>query len=193
MAIGYKFCPFCKLKNRVEAIICEHCGRSFISGSDNHPTTEDVKDETKYFDKSLKEKIEHVSKEAPVEGIAIYILDRTQPIEVRLEDEFVIGRLTEPTEEKVVDLTAYNGYDLGVSRRHLLIQRAGKGYHAIDLFSTNGTWVNEVSLMPQHPFPLKSGSQIRLGKLRIFIVFHEEAFKDGKQDQASHDQINEPD
>jgi predicted component of type VI protein secretion system len=65
--------------------------------------------------------------------------------------------------------------------------------HTIDLFSTNGTWVNEVSLMPQHPFPLKSGSQIRLGKLRIFIVFHEEAFKDGKQDQASHDQINEPD
>ena len=86
MAIGYKFCPFCKLKNRVDAIICEHCGRSLISGSDNHPTTEDVKDETKYFDKSLKEKIEHVSKEAPVEGIAIYILDRSQPIEVRQED-----------------------------------------------------------------------------------------------------------
>jgi pSer/pThr/pTyr-binding forkhead associated (FHA) protein len=54
-----------------------------------------------------------------------------------------------------------------------MIRRAGKGYNAIDLFSTNGTWVNEVSLVPQSPFPLQSGSQIRLGKLRIFIVFHE--------------------
>ena len=171
--IGSKFCPFCKMKIQVEATICEHCGRSLISGSDNHPTTEDVKEESKYFDKGLKEKIEQVSKEAPTEGIAIYILDRSQPIEIRREDEFFIGRITEQTNEKVVDLTPYNGYDLGVSRRHLMIRRAGKGYHAIDLFSTNGSWVNELTLMPQQPFPLKSGSQIRLGRMRIFIVFRE--------------------
>lgn len=177
MAIGFKFCPYCKLKNRVEAIICEHCGKSLISGSDNHPTTEDVKEETKFFPEGLKEKIEQVSKEAPAEGVAIYILDRSQPIEVRQEDEFFIGRITEPTEEKVVDLTPYNAYALGVSRRHLMIRRAGNGYHAIDLFSTNGTWINEVSIMPQHPFPLKSGSQVRLGKMRIFIIFNEQVFK----------------
>ena len=171
--IVFKFCPFCKMKIQVEATICEHCGRSLISGSDNHPTTEDVKEDTKYLDKSITEKIENVSKEAPVGGIAIYILDQTHPIETHLEDEFFIGRITEKTNEKVVDLTPYNGYDLGVSRRHLMIRRAGKGYHAIDLFSTNGSWVNELSLMPQQPFPLISGSQIRLGRMRIFIVFHE--------------------
>jgi pSer/pThr/pTyr-binding forkhead associated (FHA) protein len=170
---GFKFCPFCKMKIQVDATICEHCGRSLISGSDNHPTTEDVKEVTKYFDKGIKEKIEQVSKEAPAEGIAIYILDRSQPVEIRLEDEFFIGRLTDEKDKKVVDLTAYQGYELGVSRRHLMIRRAGKGYHAIDLFSTNGSWVNEVSLMPQQPFPLKSGSQIRLGQMRIFIVFRE--------------------
>jgi len=168
-----KFCPFCKMKIPVEATICKYCGRSLIAGSDNHPTTEDVKEESKYFDKGLKEKIEQVSKETPADGIAIYILDRSQPIEIHLEDEFFIGRITEETNEKVVDLSPYNGYDLGVSRRHLMIRRAGKGYHAIDLFSTNGSWVNELTLMPQQPFPLKSGSQIRLGRMRIFIVFHE--------------------
>jgi pSer/pThr/pTyr-binding forkhead associated (FHA) protein len=168
-----KFCPFCKMKIPVEATICKYCGRSVISGSDNHPTTEDVKEDTKYFDKGLKEKIEQVSKEKPTAGIAIYILDRSQPIETRLEDEFFIGRITEETKEKVVDLTPYDGYDLGVSRRHLMVRRAGKGYHAIDLFSTNGSWVNEISLMPQQPFPLTSGSQIRLGRMRIFIVFQE--------------------
>ena len=173
MAIGYKFCPSCKLKNRADAAICEHCGKSFESVSDKHPTTQDVKEDTKFFPEGLKEKIEQVSKEAPAEGIAIYILDRSQPVEIRLEDEFFIGRLTDEKDKKVVDLTAYQGYELGVSRRHLMIRRAGKGYHAIDLFSTNGSWVNEVSLMPQQPFPLKSGSQIRLGQMRIFIVFRE--------------------
>src|ERR1700690_3244213 len=99
MAIGYKFCPSCKLKNRADAAICEHCGKSFESVSDKHPTTQDVKEDTKFFPEGLKEKIEQVSKEAPAEGIAIYILDQTKPIEIRQEDEFFIGRITEATEE----------------------------------------------------------------------------------------------
>jgi pSer/pThr/pTyr-binding forkhead associated (FHA) protein len=169
----YKFCPSCKLRNRADAAICEHCGKPFEFASDKYLTTKDVVGETKALREGLKEKIEKVSKESPTVGIAIYVLDQSHPIETRLEDEFVIGRITEPTEEKVVDLTPFNAYNLGVSRRHLMIQRSGKGYNAIDLFSTNGTWVNEVSLMPQYPFPLKSGSQIRLGNLRIFIVFRE--------------------
>ena len=180
--IDYKYCPACKLKNRVDAIICEYCGKPFNlvpdKDSTKYTTTRDIEGKIKLLDKGLKEKIESVSKEAPVEGIAIYILDRSQPIEVRLDDEFFIGRNTEETNEKIVDLTAYNGYDLGVSRRQLMIQRAGRGYHAIDLDSTNGTWLNEQRLMPHHPFPVKSGSQICLGKLHIFIVFNEEVFKE---------------
>ena len=170
---GYKFCPFCKLKNRADAAICEHCGKSFESAPHKNSTPRDAEWVTKYLNEDLDEKVEKVSKKAPAEGIAIYLLDQTQPVEIRPEDEFFIGRLTEETKEKVVDLTSYNAFDMGVSRRHLMIKRAGKGYNAIDLFSTNGTWVNEVNLVPQSPFPLKSGSQIRLGKMRIFIVFQE--------------------
>ena len=170
---GYKFCPSCKLRNRADAAICEHCGKSFESTPHKNSTSRDAEWVTKYLNEDLDEKVEKVSKKAPAEGIAIYLLDQTQPVEIRPEDEFFIGRLTEETKEKVVDLTSYNAFDMGVSRRHLMIKRAGKGYNAIDLFSTNGTWVNEVNLVPQSPFPLKSGSQIRLGKMRIFIVFQE--------------------
>jgi len=169
----YKFCPSCKLRNRADAIVCEHCGKPFKSGSNKYPTNRDVEWATKYLKENPEGKIEKVSKEAPAEGIAIYILDQAHPIEIRLEDEFIIGRLTEETEEKVVDLTPYNAFDLGVSKQHLMIRRAGKGYNAIDLFSTNGTWVNEENLVPQRPFTLQSDSQIRLGKMRILVVFRE--------------------
>src|ERR1700690_371001 len=169
----YKFCPSCKLRNRADASICEHCGKSFESTPHKNSTSRDAEWVTKYLNEGPEEKIERVSKKAPAEGIAIYMLDQSQPIEIRPEDEFSIGRITEETEEKVGGLSPYNAFDLGVSRRHLMIRRAGKGYNAIDLFSKNGTWVNEVSLVPQSPFPLKSGSQIRLGKMRIFIVFNE--------------------
>ncbi len=107
----------------------------------------------------------------PAEGIAIYIFGQTHPIDICLESEFVIGRLTEATGEKVVDLTPYDAYALGVSRRHLMIRRNGNGYDVMDLNSTNGTWVNGQRLEPQHPFAVKSGSQINLGNMRIFI-FH---------------------
>ena len=170
---GYKFCPSCKLKNRSDAINCVHCGKPFKSAPEKYTTTKDVEGGTKSFHEDFKEKIEKVSKEAPAEGVAIYILDQTQPIEIRLENEFVLGRLTEESDEKVVDLTAYDAFNLGVSRRHLMIRRSGKGYNAIDLNTTNGTWVDEQILLPQQPFPLKSGSQIRLGKMRIFIVFRQ--------------------
>jgi pSer/pThr/pTyr-binding forkhead associated (FHA) protein len=157
----------------MDAIICEHCGKSIKSVSQINPTNKDVEWATKYLSKELEAKIEKVSKKTPAEGVAIYMLDQNQPIEIRLENEFFIGRITEETEDKVVDLTPYNGLDLGVSRRHLMIRRVGKGYKAIDLYSTNGTWVNKVCLVPQRPFPLDNESQIQLGKMRIFIVYHE--------------------
>jgi hypothetical protein len=171
--ISQKFCPSCKLINRVDAIICEHCGNPFDSPSDKFSTTKGVEGETKLFHTDLLEKIEKLTKESPPEGIAIYLLDQANPIETRLDDEFIIGRLTGEKEDKVVDLSPYNANDLGVSRRHLMVRRAGKGYNVVDLFSTNGTWVNELTLLPQHPFAVKSGSQIRLGKMRIFLAFRE--------------------
>ena len=175
---GYKFCSSCQRRNRVDAVICEYCGKSFKSGSEDYSTTVNVEGDTKSFIEDFNEKIEQVNREAPAEGMAIYLLGLTHPIEVRLENEFVIGRITEQTEEKVVDLTLYNAFALGVSRRHLMVRRAEDGYEAMDLNSTNGTWVNDQRLTPQLPITLKRGSQIRLGNMRIFISFRQEIIKE---------------
>jgi hypothetical protein len=170
----HKFCPSCHLINKADAVICEHCGRPFESDSEEHLSTIKMGKATKFFPESLVEKIGKMNREAPPEGVAIYVPDQTDPIEICLEDKFIIGRLTEKTEEKVVDLTPFNAYDLGVSRRHIVIRHTGKLYNVTDLNSANGTWVNEQILLPQHPYPLNSGSQIRLGRMWIFVVFHQQ-------------------
>ncbi len=115
--------------------------------------------------------------EEPSEGIAIYLLGLLHPIEIRLENIFIIGRLVDPKQEKVVDLTRYNAFILGVSRRHLMVRRTGDGYEVMDLDSTNGTWVNGQRLEPQLPFAVISGQQIRLGNLPIFISFRQQISK----------------
>ena len=173
----HKFCPSCQRRNRVDAVNCEYCGQPLKSVPENYPSTVDVTGDTKSFVEDFNEKIEQVNREVPAEGIAIYLLGLTHPIEVRLENEFLLGRTTQATDEKVVDLTFYNAYTLGVSRRHLMVRRSGDGYEVMDLNSSNGTWVNEQRLVPQQPFPLKSGSQIRLGNMRIFVAFRQQIVK----------------
>jgi pSer/pThr/pTyr-binding forkhead associated (FHA) protein len=41
----------------------------------------------------------------------------------------------------------------------------------MDLSSTNGTWLNDERLIPHKPYPLTSGSQLRLGRMRFVILF----------------------
>ena len=167
----YKFCPSCHLINGADAVFCEHCGKSFDSASVDYSTTTRTGKETKFFPEGLSEKIEKMNTQAPAKGIAVYVPDTTRPVAIRLDDEFVIGRLTDGPEEKIVDLTPYKAYDQGVSRRHVMVRRTGNECNLIDLNSTNGTWINEKGLVPQRPYPVKSGSQIRLGKMRIFMIF----------------------
>ena len=169
----YKFCPSCHLINPEAERVCIHCGKPFGYASGEYLTSGRVEMETKFFPEGLKEKIEKMNKEAPADGIAIYVPDQSQSIGICLEDVFIIGRSDDGTEDKFVDLSPYNAFDLGVSRRHLMIRRDGRACNVIDLKSMNGTWVNEQGLVPQRPTPVKSGSQLRLGKMRIFLVFRQ--------------------
>jgi pSer/pThr/pTyr-binding forkhead associated (FHA) protein len=52
-----------------------------------------------------------------------------------------------------------------------MIRRKGDGYEILDMGSTNGTWLNQYLLLPDKPYPLKSGTQIRLGRLSLLVLF----------------------
>jgi len=72
----------------------------------------------------------------------------------------------------LLDLGPYNGYSLGVSRRHAFIRQTEKGYEIIDLESTNGTQLNGIRMVPKQPYNLENGSVIRVGNLFLYVVFH---------------------
>lgn len=66
-----------------------------------------------------------------------------------------------------VDLTDCGGDDAGVSRQHARIYfQAGRAF-VEDRESTNHTYVNGQKLTPWQPHPLRSGDEVRFGRLKL--------------------------
>jgi pSer/pThr/pTyr-binding forkhead associated (FHA) protein len=100
-----------------------------------------------------------------------YVVGTANPVFLSTDREFIIGRKMEETREAFLDLSNMGGYLLGLSRRHARVRRVDAGYEIIDLGSTNGTWVNGERLTPNQVYPLASGSQLRLGRMRFFVLY----------------------
>ena len=72
--------------------------------------------------------------------------------------------------------------DHSVSRRHARIQPSAEGYYAVDLQSTNGTYVNDV---PASMYKLKDGDYLRVGNCiyrfltggNVEAEYHEEIYR----------------
>lgn len=167
---GGKFCPACQLLNDAAATECVYCGVPFESGvSSTASTTSQVAGYTTLLS---PEDLNNVERTVPENGIAFYLSDHERPFDVRTEDDIILGRKTDETLGKIVDLTPFNAFSMGISRRHVRIQRMEEnGYLITDLNSTNGTWLNEVRLPPDQPTPLPNAVQIRLGKMRLYVIY----------------------
>ena len=109
----------------------------------------------------------------PPGAIAIYVVGETKPIVVIAEEEFILGRHVTESNDNIIDLTPYGGLEKGVSRKHAVIRKSEKAFEIVDLFSTNGTWINEKRLLPNKAYALDSGIQFRLGQLLLFSLFGE--------------------
>jgi hypothetical protein len=167
--ISVKFCPVCKNSNDDDALICVHCGTAlelFESESSTTQTTDvqaTITGEPRawLYDESG----------VPAGSIAVYVEGASKPIFSTSDDEFVIGRKVDDSSERLLDLSGLGGYHLGLSRRHVRIRRVGDRYEVTDLSSTNGAWLNDERLTPNRPYSLPNGSQLRLARMRLFVVF----------------------
>ena len=176
-----KFCPVCKHKNEPAATVCAYCGSSLRGGPENSSGTLRVKpamEKTKVLPELTEEIIQKAFR-PPQEGMAVYVREHDAPIEIRTEDEFTLGRLLSgEAEQAFLDLQPFGGYENGVSRRHAMIRRTQRGYEILDLGSTNGTWLNQKRLIPEKPYPLHNGAQVRLSQLQLFVIYLETTRKD---------------
>ncbi len=85
------------------------------------------------------------------------------------ENDLIIGRAHGDSRVEV-DLTPFDGFDAGVSRRHARLIKDGDQWLIEDLGSLNGTFVNDSQLTPNEPMPLKSNDLIRCSVLAFIFL-----------------------
>ena len=168
---GEIFCPACNFKNDAAARICVHCHKPLHIKLSGSQTTKTVSDSPKL--PTVTELLKNSS--VPEDGIVFFSQESAQAIVTVMDDNFILGRVMEGVREPVIDLSAFGAYGLGVSRLHAFFKKTEAGYEVRDMNSTNGTWLNDESLVPNQQYPIKNGDRIRLGKLGLIVLFGKQA------------------
>lgn len=167
-------CPVCKTKNELEAVICRQCGATledpFLDPGAKTKTT-DMPALVPEHMRDVPADIDVDRATVPDRGIAVYVEGMPDPAYIDSTGEFVIGRRVGTTSQGILDLSPLGGYHLGLSRRHAVIRRTEHGYELVDLGSVNGTWLFDERLIPHKPYSLPSGSRLRLGRMRLFVLY----------------------
>ena len=182
--VGVK-CPKCGHFNRPGVLVCENCSTLLVKDG------EVVVGGTKQFDSEKPEGDQNqpaATETGEMLKLAMSTAGSTQfhdnmvlrleiegaptPILLHPKSETSIGRRDPATGTLPdVDLTAYAGYRLGVSRKHAIIRLKNKQLELYDLGSSNGTSINGVRLTAHQPQALRDGDEIMLGKMVIKVLF----------------------
>jgi hypothetical protein len=154
-------CPFCNSVYPENTLFCEECG-SYLAPSSGQATDP--------LDKSTDAEAGDGRTGGGAFSTLVLSIEEGGRIELPLSKEVVIGRLdASHAVFPDVDLTNEQGAEKGVSRRHARISRRIDQVFIEDLNSLNGTFLNATRLVPDLPYPLKSGDQVQLGKLVLVV------------------------
>jgi hypothetical protein len=108
----------------------------------------------------------------PAEGISFYVMRLAKLIVVQPDGDFFIGRnILKDLWSPLVNLSEADGFASSVSRRHAMIHPLKDGYEITDLFSRNGTRLNDNRLVPNKPYLLASGAQLSVGQELLMVIF----------------------
>ena len=85
----------------------------------------------------------------------------------------ILGRGEPPDlEEEYIDLTEMNALQHGVSRCHCRLFRRGDQLVAVDLGSTNGSYLNSEPMLPHREYIIAHGDKLILGSLHLTVAFN---------------------
>ena len=165
----YKFCPVCKMANDANATHCRYCNAPLSKDTPQAPTTRRV-DKGFELTAELREKITQTFP-PPTKGILLFLLNRSEPIGLCVEPEFILGRGGALDSTPIFDLTDFNAFEMGVSRNHAMIKAVEDKYVLTDMNSSNGTWLNGERLLPSKPHDLPSEGVIQLGRMQLIVTY----------------------
>lgn len=159
-------CKNCSFENPVERTKCILCGHDLSDSNFSTEKIHNIKTEELGEAQPLPPP---QSLLAPQANVSIYLLAPRVIIPLEGKNEFVLGRETwdEAQSEVDVDLTAYEGFQLGVSRKHCVIKTSDQASYVIDLNSSNGTFVNNAKIPPYEETRINHGDVVSMGLLRF--------------------------
>jgi hypothetical protein len=155
-----QLCPKCGKKNPPDAQHCSLCGTALKS----------VEAPTRRINKQEVDKLAQVGQ---LPRVYLAIKNHKKPLEIYLRQEMTLGRSSPDSPVKPnIDLAAYDGEKLGVSRAHASLKIQDDTVVMItDLQSSNQTHINGERLYPHETRVLRHGDEIKLGDLIIKILF----------------------
>jgi hypothetical protein len=163
------YCSVCKNKNKSGAQLCAYCGSMLAPIILDPQTTSRLDGEMETLP-PRKEGVVSTSM-APAEGMALYVAGFPVSFAIITDEEFMIGRKSDKSSAAFVDLSGLETLAIGVSRRHLMIRSTEHGYEVKDLNSSNGSWLDDQRMVPDKFYPLPSGAHLRIGGLRLYILY----------------------
>lgn len=108
--------------------------------------------------------------------LVVEIMGSSTAIYVKPEAEMVIGRRDPATDEApAIDLSPHAAYQMGVSRKHVILRVMNDQLYLYDLGSRNGTYLNAKKTIPNQPYRVYDGDELRLGKMTLRLHFREKA------------------
>lgn len=158
-------CPGCSYLCPPDELFCPRCGHRLGDESNTMPLA--LPNTAPY---------EPISPGTNILTPAMKVYLRFEPgadtLQLNLSQPVILGRQVIAGPENVVDLTPFNSFRHGVSRRHCRIERRDDRLIIIDLASSNGTYLNRERLLPYRDYIVSNGDQLVLGTLRIDVIFH---------------------
>jgi CheY-like chemotaxis protein len=104
--------------------------------------------------------------------IELRVVGTASTIQTQVQDNMLIGR--SDSQLKMVpqiDLTRFNAFNYGVSRRHAMITVRSERLFLKDLGSTNGTRLNGQLCQAHEEYRLRHGDEIMFGQLKLQLLF----------------------